>query len=105
MLVQDGMLASCGWWRWEGPRQGYNFTSGSDLMRPHGAPVRRQLRCHSHTLCVTNFTDTHCMVPTGFTASLLHVRGMLALDLACLLRSWWQVLRTQRRPDDFIDLG
>ena len=38
MLVQDGTLVSCGWWRWEGPHQGYNFTSGTDLVRSHGAP-------------------------------------------------------------------
>ena len=38
MLVQDGTLANRAWWRRMPPRQGYNFTSGSDLMRPLGAP-------------------------------------------------------------------
>ena len=66
MLVQDGTLASCGWWRWEGPRQGYNFTRGSDLVRPHGAPPAA---LPFSSLCVTNFTDTHCMVPAALLAS------------------------------------
>ena len=88
MLVQDGTLASCGWWRWKGPRQGYNFTSGTDLVRSHGAPPAALpfslLRCN----------ELHRYAPHGVcsTVSLLHARGMLAHHLACVLHSCWQEL-------------
>ena len=38
-----------------------------------GHTVRRQLRCHSHSLGVTNFTDTHRMVCAALSAFCMHV--------------------------------
>ena len=70
-------------------------------MRPHGAP----LAAISCLLLMCNELAPIRTHGACSTASLLHVRGMLALDLACFLHSWWQVLRGQRRPDDLIDLG
>ena len=93
MLVQDGTLASCGWWRWEGPHQGYNFTSGTDLVRSHGAPPAALPFSLLNVMC--NELHRYALHGACSTASLLHVRGMLALDLACLLCSWWQVLRRE----------
>ena len=92
MLVQDGTLASCGWWRWEGPRQGYNSTGGSLCVRPHGAP----LAAISFLLLMCNELCRYALHDACSTASLLHARVMLDHHLSGLLHSCWQVLRAQR---------